>query len=120
MKEYFCACCRSPRKIKYQRHLKSSHFIQILILSALASMILFPWFKAASFLSTIIIWAVFEGTYKSLYRKDLICPYCGFDPKWYKKDVKFARQKVEEFLKQNPQSPVHKRPLPKENPQHLQ
>ena len=32
--------------------------------------------------------------------------YCGFDPTWYKKDVTLARRKVEEFLKQNPESPV--------------
>jgi hypothetical protein len=60
-------------------------------------------------MSLPIIWGLFESIHKSLYRKDLKCPYCGFDPKWYKKDVKLARQKVEEFLKQNPDSPVHRR-----------
>jgi hypothetical protein len=62
-----------------------------------------------------VVWAVFESIHKSLYRKDLACPYCGFDPKWYKKDVKFARQKVEEFLKQNPDSPILKRAQKIEN-----
>lgn len=51
----------------------------------------------------------FESIHSSLYRKELRCPFCGFDPSWYKKDVKFARQKVEEFLKQNPDSPVFRR-----------
>lgn len=109
MKEFFCACCRHPRKLKYQRNLKASHFVQIIILSAFTSMILYPWLGLNSFISTIFVWAIFEGTYKSLYRKDLVCPYCGFDPKWYKKDVRLARQKVEEFLKQNPDSPIVKR-----------
>lgn len=109
MKEFFCACCRHPRKLKYQRNLKSSHFVQIIILSAFVSMTLSPWFGGKAFFITILVWAIFEGTYKSLYRKDLVCPYCGFDPKWYKKDVKLARQKVEEFLKQNPNSPIVKR-----------
>lgn len=120
MKEYFCACCRSPRKIKYQRHLKPSHFFQIFILSALVSMLLFPWFGAISLLSSVLVWVFFEGTYKSLYRKDLVCPYCGFDPKWYKKDVKFARQKVEDFIKQNPDSPLWGRPRPSEDEKRLQ
>jgi hypothetical protein len=120
MKEYFCACCRHPRKLKYQRHLRGAHFFQILILSALVSMGLYPWFGLKSFSSVVIVWAIFEGIYKSLYRKDLVCPYCGFDPKWYKKDVKFARQKVEEFLKQNPNSPILKRARKMEEYQHLQ
>ncbi|MFA5583193.1 MAG: hypothetical protein WDA09_03180 [Bacteriovoracaceae bacterium] len=120
MKEYFCACCRSPRKLRYQRNLKASHFVQIFILSAFVSMILFPWFGASSFFSTIFIWGLFEGTYKSLYRRDLVCPYCGFDPKWYKKDVKFARQKIEDFLKQNPDSPIVKRSQQLAEFEHLQ
>lgn len=73
---------------------------------------LIQW-KGIAFLP--IIWASFESIHKSLYRKDLMCPYCGFDPKWYKKDVKFARQKVEKFLKQNPDSPILKRAQKIEN-----
>lgn len=120
MKEYFCACCRSPRRLKYQRNLKASHFAQIFILSAFVSMILYPWLGVSSFLSSILVWVIFEGTYKSLYRRDLVCPYCGFDPKWYKKDVKFARQKIEDFLKQNPDSPFVKRAQRLEEFEHLQ
>jgi ribosomal protein S14 len=78
---------------------------------------LYPWLTWKGIMGLPIIWAIFESTHKSLYRKDLKCPYCGFDPKWYRKDVKLARQKVEEFIKQNPDSPVFKRAQPsKENP----
>jgi hypothetical protein len=104
--------------LRYSRHLKARHYGQILVLSLVVAAIASPWFDWKGALSLPIIWAIFESTHKSLYRKDLRCPFCGFDATWYKKDVKFARQKVEEFLKQNPESQVIKRPLqPKQIPQ---
>lgn len=105
-KECFCALCRSPRKLRYSRHLSKLHYGQILVLTLVFSCLTFSWLGWRGTLSLPVIWALFESIHKSLYRKDLKCPYCGFDPKWYKKDVKLARQKVEEFLKQNPDSPV--------------
>lgn len=105
-KDCFCALCRSPRKLRYSRYLSGQHYFQILILTVVFSAGSFPWLGWRGIASLPLIWGVFESIHKSLYRKDLKCPYCGFDPKWYKKDIKLARQKVEEFLKQNPGSPV--------------
>jgi hypothetical protein len=107
--ECYCALCRSPRKLRYSRHLSKMHFGQILVLTLVFTSVVFPFLSWKGVMSLPIIWALFESIHKSLYRKDLQCPYCGFDPKWYKKDVKLARQKVEEFLKQNPDSPVLRR-----------
>lgn len=104
--ECFCALCRSPRVIRYSRRLKGRHYLQILTLAFVFTASTYSWFGFHGAFALPIIWAVFETQYKSLYRKDLKCPYCGFDPTWYKKDVKLARQKVEEFLKQNPESPI--------------
>lgn len=53
-----------------------------------------------------LVWLAFESIHKSYYRRDLVCPFCGFDPTWYRKDVKLARRKVEEFLSNNPESPT--------------
>lgn len=114
-KECFCALCRSPRKLRYSRHLTKLHFGQILVLTLVFTFVTFPFLSWKGAMSLPIIWALFESIHKSLYRKDLKCPYCGFDPKWYKKDVKLARQKVEEFLKQNPDSPVLRRVRQEEN-----
>lgn len=108
-KECFCACCRSPRKLRYSRHLSKLHYGQILLLTVMFTAATYPWLFWKGAMSLPIIWGLFESIHKSLYRKDLKCPYCGFDPKWYRKDVKLARQKVEEFLKQNPESPVLRR-----------
>lgn len=108
-KECFCALCRSPRTLRYSRSLKGQHYIQILVLTLVVTASLSPWFDWKGAFALPLIWATFESIHKSLYRKDLKCPYCGFDPTWYKKDVKLARRKVEEFLQQNPDSPILKR-----------
>ena len=107
--EIFCACCRSPRKMRLDRHLSRLNYLQILVLTLGVTAIAYPWLNWKGACSLPIIWALFESIHKSLYRKELKCPYCGFDPTWYKKDVRFARQQVEEFLKQNPDSPVFRR-----------
>lgn len=104
--ECFCALCRSPRTLRYSRRLTSRHFIQILTLGLGVTAATFSWFTWKGIFALPLIWAIFESTHKSLYRKDLKCPYCGFDPTWYKKDVALARRKVEEFLQQNPDSPL--------------
>jgi hypothetical protein len=93
-----------------------AHHGQIFVLTLVFASIAFPWLSWKGVMAFPIIWAIFESVHKSLYRKDLQCPYCGFDPKWYKKDIKLARQKVEEFLKQNPESPILKRVRTEENP----
>lgn len=108
-KDCFCALCRSPRKLRYSRHLSGMNYLQIIILALGFTAITYPWLQWKGAMSLPVIWGLFESIHKSLYRKDLKCPYCGFDPKWYKQDVKLARQKVEEFLKQNPESPILRR-----------
>lgn len=105
-KECFCALCRSPRKLRYHRRLQGMHFLQILVLTIGVTAATYPWLEWKGAASLPIIWAAFDWFYKSLYRKDLQCPFCGFDPTWYKKDVTIARKQVLEFLKQNPESPV--------------
>jgi hypothetical protein len=115
--ECFCALCRSPRKLRYSRHLSNMHYGQILVLTLVFTYLTFPWLSWKGAMSLPVIWMMFESIHKSLYRKDLKCPFCGFDPKWYKKDVKLARQKVEEFLKQNPDSPVLRKIRQEENTQ---
>lgn len=102
----FCAHCRSPRVIRYSRRLLVRHYFQILTLGFVFTVATQPWFGLSGAFALPLIWATFESIHKTLYRKDLKCPFCGFDPTWYKKDVKLARRRVEEFLKQNPQSPL--------------
>jgi hypothetical protein len=97
--------------------LSALNYLQILALASALTYLAFPLIQWKGIAFLPFVWILFESIHKSLYRKDLKCPFCGFDPKWYKKDVKFARQKVEEFLKQNPDSPIHKRLQKLENTQ---
>jgi hypothetical protein len=108
-RDCFCALCRTPRKLRYARHLSSQHYLQIISLTIVLSAVAYPWLGFKGPIAFPVVWMLFEGIHKSLYRRDLKCPFCGFDPTWYKKDVKLARQKVEEFLKQNPTSPILQR-----------
>lgn len=114
-KEYFCPCCSSPRTIRYSRRLTAAHFGQIMVLTIAVTASTYAWLDWKGAFSLPIIWAIFETIHSSLYRKDLNCPYCGFDATWYKKDVKIARQKVEEFLKQNPDTHILRRSRQGEN-----
>ncbi len=104
--ECFCALCRSPRTLRYSRRLQSRHYLQILTLGIVVTAATLNWFEWKGIFALPLIWATFESIQKTLYRKVLKCPYCGFDPTWYKKDVALARRKVEEFLQQNPDSPL--------------
>jgi len=90
--------------IRYSRRLLSRHYFQILTLGFVFTAATYSWFEFKGAFALPLIWALFEIIHKTLYRKDLRCPHCGFDPTWYKKDVKLARRRVEDFLKQNPDS----------------
>lgn len=105
-KNFFCALCRAPRSLTHSRHLSAANFAQIGVLTAFLTWVMFQWMEWKTLGSFFIIWAAFEFTRKTLYRKELKCPYCGFDATWYRKDVKIARRQVEDFVKNNPQAKV--------------
>ena len=94
---FLCALCSAPRELRYTKHLSLFNYIQLVILTAATLYFLFPYIGAKAAISFFIYWAGFELVNKFLYRKDLSCPYCGFDATWYKRDVKMARKKVELF-----------------------
>ena len=104
--EFFCALCSSPRSLRYNRKLNTKHYLQILVLSMVSIYLLFPLMNFKGLIVIPIIWLTFESIYKLLYRKEISCPFCGFDPTWYRRDVRLARQKVEEFLKDHPESQI--------------
>ena len=105
-RDCYCALCRSPRSLSYERHLSPLHYGQMVLLTATLTWALFPLLQWKTLGSFFIIWAGFELSRKLLYRRDLKCTVCGFDPTWYRRDVRVARKQVETFLKENPDSPV--------------
>jgi hypothetical protein len=57
----------------------------------------FPIMGMRSAFVFFVIWFGFEAAVRVLFKQELPCPHCGFDASWYKRDVKIARRKVEEF-----------------------
>ncbi len=95
--EFLCALCGTPRQMKYAKDLSLRQYIQIVVLIVSLCFFLYPLMEFKSLFFLPFVWPVYEIVHKSLYRKDLVCPHCGFDPTWYRRDVKMARKKVERF-----------------------
>jgi hypothetical protein len=101
---FLCPLCASPRQMRYRKILGTTHYIQILLLSGALVAMLWPWMGFKATFLTFLVWMGFELVNKLLYRKEIPCPYCGFDATWYKRDVKLARKKVQEFWQMNQDS----------------
>lgn len=99
-KSFLCALCSAPRQMKYQRNLSAKNYFQLTMLAVGLVYFLYPVFGFKSMYLMFIIWVVAEIANKMLYRNELPCPYCGFDATWYRRDVKIARKKVEDFWAQ--------------------
>lgn len=95
--EFFCPLCRSERAITTGPRLTQVNYIQISLLTFVTSFSLWSLMEWRSLFCVFIYWGAFEGTRRMLFRKEVQCPYCGFDAGWYKKDVKVARRLVDEF-----------------------
>lgn len=106
-KNFLCALCSSPRQMKYKRNLSFKNYLQLTVLGGSLTYFLFPIFGAKTLFLTFIVWMVVEVANKILYRNELPCPYCGFDATWYRRDVKIAKQKVENFWNEKRPSTVN-------------
>lgn len=101
-RHFLCALCGSPRAMRYSKNLSLHNYLQILVISACLSWSLFPLMQWNSPLMLFVIWPIFEIVNKILYRREIPCPYCGFDATWYRRDVRVARSKVENFWSDAP------------------
>ena len=100
-KNFLCALCSAPRNMKYSKNLKTQNYIQIALVSVAVVWALYPFIGVKSLMSVFALWMSFEIINKILYRKDIPCPYCGFDATWYRRDVKVAHQKVKDYWQTN-------------------
>jgi hypothetical protein len=100
-RKFLCALCSAQREIKYSKNLSYKNYMQIIVLSITASWLLFSFMGPKSVFAIFLIWPVFEVVNKLLYRKEISCPYCGFDATWYRRDVNVANKKVKDFWKEN-------------------
>lgn len=96
-REFLCALCSAPRQMRYSKFLSVKNYLQVILLTATLSYFLFPLMKAKVVFLFFPVWLAFELGNKLLYRKELPCPYCGFDPSWYRRDVRVAKKMVQNF-----------------------
>lgn len=96
-KSFYCPLCGTKRSIVHNYRLTRKNFIQILLITIMINLLTFPLtgFKGAFFI--FLVWGSFEFIKRSLFKKEIPCPHCGFDASWYKRDVKVARRLVQEY-----------------------
>ncbi len=99
--EFFCPLCGTKRAVVTNPHLSAMNYLQISLITMLLTASLFPVMGFKGVFSLFFVWAAFESVLRLNFRKEVPCPHCGFDASWYKKDVKVARAKVDEFWKAN-------------------
>ncbi len=94
---FFCPLCATERSFSYLPRLSQKNYFQVAVTGLFLTVVTFPLLKAAAFFSIFVVWGVAEFSVRTLFRKEIPCPHCGFDASWYKRDVKVARKKVKEF-----------------------
>lgn len=97
---FLCPLCSTPRSFSFSSRLSKANYIQILMTSSILSLTLYPFMGIRSFISFFVVWALFEVFIKLAHRREVPCPYCGFDAAWYKRDVKVAKKIVQDFWTQ--------------------
>ena len=95
--QFFCPLCRTERAISTGHRLTKSNYIQIAVLALSVTAVLWTFMSWRGVFSVFPIFVLFEGIKRSLFRKEVPCPHCGFDAGWYKRDVKVAKQLVADF-----------------------
>ena len=100
-KSFLCALCTAPRSMKYSKSLSHKQVLQIFLISVTLSWSLYPVVGIESVFALFLVWPAFEIVNKLLYRREIACPYCGFDATWYRRDVVKANELVKNFWSKN-------------------
>jgi C4-type Zn-finger protein len=94
---FYCPLCRTKRSFLTSPRLSKMNWLQMVLITVVLSACLYPIAQLKSVFVFFVVWALFEGAVRVVFRKEIPCPHCGFDASWYKKDVKIARRIVEDF-----------------------
>jgi hypothetical protein len=95
--KFFCPLCKTPRQMKNSPRMSFKNYMQILLVSTILCMLLFPLMKERVFFIPFVCFGVMEVGKRFSWRNEISCPHCGFDAKWYKKNVKIAKERVLDF-----------------------
>ena len=96
-KEFICALCKAPRQMRYSKNLSKMTYFRLFLFSSFLVWTLSPILGIKAILAVLPLWPIVEFMNKILYRKEIPCSYCGFDATWYRRDVKIAKKKIENF-----------------------
>lgn len=98
--KFFCPLCGTERSFSIRPRLSRKNYLQVVVTSLFLSVCLYPLIKVAALFAIFVVWGAAEFGVRTLFRKEIPCPHCGFDASWYKRDVKMAQSKVKEFWKE--------------------
>ncbi len=96
-KSFYCPLCSTPRAMSVRPKVSAWNHVQMGIATAFLTLFLFPVMEWRSLFMYFFLWSALESLLRILYKKDVPCPHCGFDATWYKRDVREARRRVQEF-----------------------
>jgi predicted RNA-binding Zn-ribbon protein involved in translation (DUF1610 family) len=99
--EFYCPLCGTQRAMTTNPHLSAMNYLQMTLVTVAITACLYPFMELKGIFSFFVVWACFEAALRLNFRKEVPCPHCGFDASWYKKDVKVAREKVDQFWSVN-------------------
>ena len=100
-KYVFCALCGIKRQFKGERRLTKKMYAEIVSIGGFISLILYPIFAWKSIISLLIVAMIYEFINMSVYRKEVQCPHCGFDPVWYRKNWRKAKSMIASKIESN-------------------
>ena len=95
--KFFCPLCKSPRQLRNSPRMSIKNYLQIMVGSLFICTILYPFMKERVFFTPLVVYAVFEFFKRVRWRNELPCPHCGFDARWYKRNVVTAKNRVVKF-----------------------
>lgn len=94
---FFCPQCRAERRLPGTPRIQARHWIQIALTTGVLTLALYPWLEWKGLVTFVPTWTLFEYIFRTRVRVALACPYCGFDPFLYMRDVKKARSEMVRF-----------------------
>jgi hypothetical protein len=91
----FCALCGIKRQFLGHRSLTKKMWFEVLSIGSLLSVLLFPLLEFKGLISLGLVAMIYDFANMSVYRKEVRCPHCGFDPIWYRKNWRLAKTMIQ-------------------------
>ena len=95
--DFLCPLCGVERQLSTSHRIEKRHILPILVAGLFLFSLLYLWISWSALVAFPLSFLTFEFARRSIYRKEIVCPHCGFDAVWYRKDVTVAKKLVHEF-----------------------